>query len=301
MICNNCNKLIKNKGAFTKHIKTCNLVFSLRGEILNLYLNENCSVNDIKKKFHIGSNTIIDVLGDKMRTTTESRQIARKRYPEKYKHTEETKKKLKEIRLRFMKENPDKTAWRKNNLSYPEKLFLNKLESLSWDKKFSIIREYSFFPYFIDFAFLNEKVAVEIDGSQHLQDERILKDNDKDELLVNSGWKVVRISENEIKNNIEEVFLRIENILFLSNNIKQHKIGVILNPKKKQKKERKENGLTEMEYIRALNQRRVERPEYSKLLEDIKYLGFTKTGKKYGVSDNSIRKWVKFYEKNMSH
>lgn len=301
MICNNCNKLIKNKGAFAKHIKSCDLVFSLRDEILNLYLNENYSVNDIKKKFHIGSSIIIEVLGDKIRTTTESRKMARKRYPEKYKHTEETKKKLKEIRLRFMRDNPDKTAWRKNNLSYPEKLFLNKLESLSWDKQYSIVREYSFFPYFIDFAFINEKVAVEIDGSQHLLEERVLKDNDKDELLFNNGWKVVRISENEIKNNIENVFLKLENILSLSNNVKQYKIGVILNPKKRQRKQRKENGLTEMEFIRSLNQRKVERPEYSQLLEDVQFLGFTKTGKKYGVSDNAIRKWIKFYEKNTSH
>lgn len=301
MICNNCERLIKNKGAFSKHIKTCNLVFSLRDEILNLYLNENCSINDIKKKFNIGSCTINDVLGDKIRTTTESRKMARKRYPEKYKHTEETKKRLREIRLRFMKENPDKTAWRKNNLSYPEKLFLNKLESISWDKQYSIIREYSFFPYFIDFAFINEKVAVEIDGSQHLLEERSSKDTIKDELLINNGWKVVRISENEIKNNIENVFLKLQNILSLSDNIKRYKIGVILNPKKRQKKERNKNGLTEMEYNRSLNQRKVDRPKYSQLLEDIKSLGFTKTGKKYGVSDNTIRKWVKFYEKNMSH
>jgi transposase-like protein len=33
------------------------------------------------------------------------------------------------------------------------------------------------------------------------------------------------------------------------------------------------------------------------LVEDVKNYGYTKTGKKYGVSDNSIRKWIKYYEK----
>ena len=32
------------------------------------------------------------------------------------------------------------------------------------------------------------------------------------------------------------------------------------------------------------------------LKNEIEILGYVKTGKKYGVSDNSIRKWIKFYE-----
>lgn len=42
---------------------------------------------------------------------------------------------------------------------------------------------------------------------------------------------------------------------------------------------------------------RVKRPPYNILQEDIKTLGFIGTGKKYGVSDNAIRKWIKYYEK----
>jgi Zn finger protein HypA/HybF involved in hydrogenase expression len=43
----------------------------------------------------------------------------------------------------------------------------------------------------------------------------------------------------------------------------------------------------------ALRLRKTERPTYEKLIEDISLLGYTKTGKKYGVSDNAIRKWIK--------
>lgn len=46
------------------------------------------------------------------------------------------------------------------------------------------------------------------------------------------------------------------------------------------------------------SQRRVKRPPYEQLQNEIKELGFTGTGKKYGVSDNAIRKWIKFYEKH---
>ncbi|MCK9435376.1 MAG: HNH endonuclease [Candidatus Cloacimonetes bacterium] len=39
--------------------------------------------------------------------------------------------------------------------------------------------------------------------------------------------------------------------------------------------------------------RKVERPPVSQILEDLKVMSFVKVGKKYGVSDNSIRKWIK--------
>jgi hypothetical protein len=48
--------------------------------------------------------------------------------------------------------------------------------------------------------------------------------------------------------------------------------------------------------IANLGARQVERPPYDQLLDEIKRLGYCATGRKYGVSDNAIRKWVRFYE-----
>lgn len=39
--------------------------------------------------------------------------------------------------------------------------------------------------------------------------------------------------------------------------------------------------------------RKVERPSLDVLLKDIEEIGYKGTGRKYGVSDNSIRKWIK--------
>jgi hypothetical protein len=41
--------------------------------------------------------------------------------------------------------------------------------------------------------------------------------------------------------------------------------------------------------------RKVERPDLETLVNDIKNLGYSATGRKYGVSDNTIRKWLKNY------
>ena len=42
-----------------------------------------------------------------------------------------------------------------------------------------------------------------------------------------------------------------------------------------------------------ISQRKVERPEHSILIKEVSEIGFLATGRKYGVSDNSIRKWIK--------
>lgn len=42
-----------------------------------------------------------------------------------------------------------------------------------------------------------------------------------------------------------------------------------------------------------LKQRKIERPEINVIINDINLLGYSATGRKYGVSDNAIRKWVK--------
>jgi hypothetical protein len=44
-----------------------------------------------------------------------------------------------------------------------------------------------------------------------------------------------------------------------------------------------------------LKQRKVKRPSQEQLIKDIKELGYKGTGRKYNVSDNSIRKWEKYY------
>lgn len=43
--------------------------------------------------------------------------------------------------------------------------------------------------------------------------------------------------------------------------------------------------------------RKVERPVYEQLMEEIEATSYLAVGRKYGVSDNAVRKWVRFYER----
>lgn len=45
--------------------------------------------------------------------------------------------------------------------------------------------------------------------------------------------------------------------------------------------------------------RKVERPPYRQLLEEVERMGYCTTGRKYGVSDNAIRKWIRTYEREL--
>lgn len=43
--------------------------------------------------------------------------------------------------------------------------------------------------------------------------------------------------------------------------------------------------------------RKVERPPYERLLEEIAASSYVAVGRKYGVSDNAVRKWIRWYER----
>lgn len=50
-----------------------------------------------------------------------------------------------------------------------------------------------------------------------------------------------------------------------------------------------------------LKRRKVDRPSYAILVEEVLNDGYSATGRKYGVSDNAIRKWIKIYEKSLNN
>jgi hypothetical protein len=60
---------------------------------------------------------------------------------------------------------------------------------------------------------------------------------------------------------------------------------------------RREPGSHPMRGVPQPRIRKAERPPYEKLLEEIEATSYCAVGRKYGVSDNAVRKWVRFYER----
>lgn len=59
--------------------------------------------------------------------------------------------------------------------------------------------------YIVDFACFEKKLIIELDGSGHLENEKIKHDKKRDEFLSNEGFKVLRFFNTDISNNIESV------------------------------------------------------------------------------------------------
>ena len=59
--------------------------------------------------------------------------------------------------------------------------------------------------YIVDFYCAKAKLVVELDGSQHFEDENIQKDAQRTVFLENYGLTVIRIPNNEVNNNFRGV------------------------------------------------------------------------------------------------
>jgi very-short-patch-repair endonuclease len=297
MNCIKCNIEFGNHGGLVSHQKSCRLS---KQDVINIKeeYSKGLSIKYLASKYKIGKCFVCKILEGITRSPSEASKLSHKLNPGLHKHTPETKEKLRQSRLKWMKENPEKTAWRLSNLSYPEKVFQKKLKELELDKKYLIIRERSVFPYFIDFAFEDEKLAIEIDGSQHENEDRKESDNVKDNLLISEGWNILRFSASKVNKNIDECFYIVLSHLSKS---KSSECGIFLykDYKKIQNEKNIVNfGKTQLQIDGHLSQRKVNRPPYVQLLQEVKELGYKGTGKKYGVSDNSIRKWIRMYKKH---
>lgn len=124
------------------------------------------------------------------------RNIATKRIT-----SEKTKEKLRKKRFDFLIKKSGKTAWERRSageMSYLEMWFDDTCRQNRIYEKYDVVYDLPVFPYFIDFAFLNEKIAVELDGKCHFKNkERLDHDFKKDQKLISEGWRVFRIRFDE--------------------------------------------------------------------------------------------------------
>lgn len=116
--------------------------------------------------------------------------------------SDEIRKKISISMKKYLDENPDKTPYLLNHSSkesYPEKIFRERLER----ENIQFVQEYKILRYSLDFAFPDKKINVEIDGETHLQKNVQKIDAERNKILQNLGWKVLRFRTFDVKTNIE--------------------------------------------------------------------------------------------------
>ena len=139
-----------------------------------------------------------------------------KKYQTGKKMSDEVKKKISDSRIKYLKENPDKVPYKLNHsskMSYPEKIFYNALVSSKlsgWEYNY----QNSIYSY--DFAFVKEKIDIEIDGGTHLTEKVKQIDKRRDEFSRQQGWNVVRFTAKEVKENVIKCIEKVKTILMES-------------------------------------------------------------------------------------
>lgn len=130
-----------------------------------------------------------------------------------FRHTEETKQKLREKQYKILEERPELVPYRmahSSKMSYAEKVFMNALKSsgiTGW------VYNYYHGIYAYDFAFPELKVDVEVDGKTHLQEDVVAKDKRRDEWSKSKGWKVIRFTGSEVKDDVIKCINRVRGVI----------------------------------------------------------------------------------------
>lgn len=185
----------------------------------------------------------------------------------------------------------------KNRRSYPERFFLRVFDNNDIFRKYRIEEKFPYGKYVIDFLIVELKLIIEIDGQQHFRTEDAIEhDKIRDQYFLNEGFKIYRVKWIDVckdtKYEIEQLINFIENID--NETIRKYSIDdVKIKYFCKCGKEKTKKGKTCMT-CKIINNRKIkERPDIDILLEDVKNIGYSATGRKYSVSDNTIRKWIK--------
>jgi very-short-patch-repair endonuclease len=97
----------------------------------------------------------------------------------------------------------------RNNCTETEYLLWQRLKGKQM-KGYDFHRQRPILYYIIDFYCTNLKLAIEIDGSVHNEEEIQLRDNKRQEQLKDYGIKFLRFKNDEVLFHIESVVARIE-------------------------------------------------------------------------------------------
>ena len=219
-----------------------------------------------------------------------------------YKISEEQKKKISESMKKAHKEgrahNIGKSRWN-NEPSYPEKWFIEM--SLNEGINQNYIREFPFHKFSLDFAWVEQKKVIEIDGEQHLRDTKQKeRDIEKDKLLLEEGWKELRISWSDICSNTKPWIKIIKDFINEGNSyISEEFIHDYKNFKKKQKEQQRQEreNLQQKEKEKLIEERR-------KTLNEIDMNNFgwvMEVAKKWDISWTQTKRWIKKYYPDLKY
>lgn len=233
---------------------------------------------ELCEKFGIHFHTLSKLKKSGLLTLRSMREAVRKTDKEKgrRKLSEETKKKISQARISYLKENPDMVPYRLNHYSkgesYPEKYFREWLTN----QGISFRQEYDLSVYRLDFLIGN--IDLEIDGEQHSVDKRVVEsDLRRDAFMAEKSIKVIRVKWSDYcKLTQDEKTNFLSDLAIALNGAGDTPIITISSKEEKARYEQPKKF-------------DVSKEELEQILTEANY-NYVAVGKKFNVSDNAIRK-----------
>lgn len=271
-ICEHCKKEVKSLSALHQHLKKYHeyesIIDTTYYDINYLGLKHpDCPICNNKVRLVNNVRIFAETCGNQ-----ECKRLLYKQKIKTYYNTHpEAIEKHRNDRVNYLlnKQHFEVTAWGKRSnsqFSFLEQWFVEKIIiPYNLGSLFDIVNDYSVYPYFLDFAFINASIDVELDGRCHFQngEDRINHDIKRDAILKDKGWHIYRISYDDVEHNELQTIDAF--ISFINNieNISEKELGVnyytyqVIKDKKQlylqsNKEKRILNKLQRHEYIKSM-------------------------------------------------
>lgn len=262
---------------------------------IQVFYDSGKTYNDVIDKYGCGKQNILSAVKNglfKPRTISESRRLY-------YKNnivslSDDVKVKIShKLRLAHKEgRHPGWTINGRSKRSYPEKRLYSELVKSGLFDYYTIIEKFPLGRYWFDFALIDHKIDIEIDGQQHYRTNGAIEhDVIRDEFSKSMGWRVFRISWEEFKNNSEKVMTELLNFINDNKSERIYSINDIILSNGTRK-------ITKEEYY---NKRRIEKSRNSKVLVDLVRSSNIKFGERgwvnqvsriIGKSHQKVKKWL---------
>ena len=119
----------------------------------------------------------------------------------------------------FKTSSPDIYLLLKEN-ARKNRLIMTEAETILWERvrrftrPFRFRRQHIIGDYIVDFVCLQKMLVIEVDGEYHSTDEQQALDAQRTEFLNKVGFSVVRFSNDQVINEIEDVMAQIRELVF---------------------------------------------------------------------------------------
>lgn len=169
------------------------------------YYNEGHTWRELTAKFGVSQPSILRATRSGKFQSTRNQSNAQAiafgkgRRP---KQSEESKRKISNSRIKYLMEHPEKVPYRINHSSkksWPEQVFENALIA-SGINGWKYAYQNGMYEY--DFAFVEKKIDVEIDGGTHKLDKVKRIDERRDQFSKSQGWTVIRFEASRVKKDV---------------------------------------------------------------------------------------------------